>query len=87
MYRIKLHKRVVKFIEKRNPKERLRIKEKFLQLQENPYPSNPTIDIKKMQNSGYGFRLRVGDYRFLYDVFEDELIIYMEKADNRGDIY
>lgn len=87
LYRIKLHKRVVKFIESRTTKEKQRIKEKFLQLQHNPYPSNPQTDTKSMQNSNYGYRLRIGNYRFLYDVFEDELLIYIEKADNRGDIY
>jgi len=39
-----------------------------------------------MQNAN-GFRLRISDYRFLYDVVEDELIIYIENGDNRGDIY
>ena len=65
----------------------MKIKEKFMQLQQNPYPSNPTTDTKRMQNSTSGYRLRVGNYRFLYDIFEDELLIYIEKADNRGDIY
>jgi len=87
LYHIKLHKRVVKFIESRNPKDKLRIKEKFLQLQNNPYPSNPKTDTKSMINNNNGYRLRVGSYRFIYDVIEDELLIYMEKADNRGDIY
>ncbi len=87
MYRIKLHKRVVKFIESRNPKEKLRIKEKLLHLQNNPYPSNPQTNIKNMVNSNNGYRLRIGNYRFIYDVIEDELLIYLEKADNRGDIY
>ncbi len=76
MYSIKLHKRVVKFIESRNKKDKLRIREKLLQLQKNPYPSNILADIKNMKNSKNGFRLRVGNYRFLYDVIEDELIIY-----------
>lgn len=87
MYHIKLHKRVVKFIESRTPKEKQRIKEKFLQLQKNPYPNNPHTDTRHMINSTHGYRLRVGNYRFLYDIVEDELVVYMEKADNRGDIY
>ncbi len=86
MYKIILHKRVIKFINGRNLKEKQKIKEKFLLLQQNPFPSNYFIDSKKMQNHN-GFRLRIGDYRFLYDVAEEELVIYMEKADNRGDIY
>ncbi len=51
MYKIILHKKVIKFINRD------------------------------------GFRLRIGNYRFIYDVEENELVIYMEDADNRGDIY
>ena len=83
MYKIILHKKVIKFINSRNPKEKQKIKEKFELLQNNPYPVNFQIDSKKLQNRD-GFRLRIGNYRFIYDVVENELIIYMEDADNRG---
>jgi mRNA interferase RelE/StbE len=86
VYTIIPHKRVIKFINSRNPKDKQRIKEKFKQLQQNPYPSNMEIDSKKLQNQN-GFRLRISGYRFIYDVVVDELIIYIEKGDNRGDIY
>lgn len=86
MYKIIPHKRVIKFINSRTPKEKQKIKEKFELLQNNPYPSNYSLDLKKMQNSN-GFRLRIGDYRFIYDVVEEELLIFIEKGDNRGDIY
>ncbi len=33
------------------------------------------------------FRLRVGKYRFLYFVDEDEVVIVVEKGDSRGDVY
>ena len=81
-----MHRRVVKFIESRNPKDKRRIKEKLVPLQHNPYPSNPQIDAKNMVNYN-GYRLRVGNYRFIYDIIDDELLIYIEKGDNRGDIY
>ena len=86
MYKIIPHKRVIKFINSRTPKDKQRIKEKFLKLQQNPYPSNIEIDSKKLQNQN-GFRLRVGSYRFIYDIVDEELVIYVEKGDNRGDIY
>lgn len=86
MYRIITHKRVIKFINSRDSKDKHRIKEKFQLLQINPYPSNENLDVKKMKNNN-GFRLRVGDYRFIYDVADDELVIYIENGDNRGDIY
>jgi mRNA interferase RelE/StbE len=86
LYKIIPHKRVIKFINSRNPKDKQRIKEKFDLLQQNPYPVNSNIDSKKLQNKD-GFRLRIGNYRFIYDVIDDKLIIYIEQADNRGDIY
>ena len=86
MYTIVLHKRVIKFINSRNHKEKQKIKEKFLQLQHNPYPPNNEADIKKMVNKA-GYRLRIANYRFIYDVVDEELVIYMEEANNRGDIY
>ena len=86
MYKIIPHKRVIKFINNRNKKDKQRIKKKFLQLQQNPYPSNAKVDSKKLQNAN-GFRLRVGNYRFIYDIIDSELTIYLEQGDNRGDIY
>jgi len=86
VYKIIPHKRVIKFINSRTPKDKQKIKEKFQQLQQNPYPSNTEIDSKKMQNKN-GFRLRIGNYRFIYDIVDEELVIYIEKGDNRGDIY
>jgi len=86
VYKIIPHKRVIKFINSRNPKDKQKIKEKLQQLQINPYPSNNETDTKKMINK-IGYRLRIGNYRFIYDVVDEELIIYMEDANNRGDIY
>ena len=86
MYNIKYHKRVSKFINSRTTQEKARIKKKIDEIKQNPYPANSKADIKKLKNR-VGFRLRVGDYRFIYEVIDEELIIYMEHGDNRGDIY
>jgi len=86
MYKILLHKRVIKFINSRTQKEKQQIKKKFELLQQNPYPSNNSLDLKRLQNR-YGFRLRVSDFRFIYDIVDNELIIYIENGANRGDIY
>lgn len=78
-------KSVIKFIEKRVPKEKFVIEEKLKILKLNPYP-NDFLDIKKLSNSEY-YRLRSNYYRFIYEIIEDELVILMVKSDNRGDIY
>ena len=61
-------------------------KEKFDKLEINPYPSNSELDIKKLKNCEE-YRLRIGKYRFIYQIKNNVLIIIMEKADGRGDIY
>jgi mRNA interferase RelE/StbE len=85
MYRLISKKSVIKFIEKRVPKEKSVIEEKLKVLKLNPYP-NDFLDIKKLSNSEY-YRLRINNYRFIYEIIEDELVILMVKSDNRGDIY
>ena len=86
MFKIKLKKSVTKFLEKRPPKELKIILMKFESLKENPYPTNNKLDVKKLTNSSE-YRLRIGKYRFIYQIKDDLLIIVMEKADSRGDIY
>jgi mRNA interferase RelE/StbE len=86
VYKILLHKKVIKFISSRTIKEKHKIKNKFSQIEINPYPTNKQLDIKKLQGKN-GFRLRIGNYRFIYDVIDDELIVYMENANSRGNIY
>lgn len=84
-YRLILKKSVIKFVEKRNQKDRENINSKLKILKNNPYP-NSLLDIKKLANSSF-YRLRINNYRFIYEIIDDELIILMIDANNRGDIY
>ena len=42
-------------------------------------------NIKRLQNADYGFRLRMGDYRVLFDVVGDKILVH--KVGNRKDVY
>ncbi len=42
-------------------------------------------NIKRLQNADVGFRLRMGDYRFLFDVIGDRILV--QKVGNRKDVY
>lgn len=84
-YTLILRKKVIKFIEKRNPKDKQNINSKLKILKNNPYP-NSLLDIKKISNSNF-YRLRVNSYRFIYEIIDDELVILIVDGDNRGDIY
>jgi len=51
-------------------------------LEENPKP----IGSKNLKGRD-GYRIRVGDYRIIYDVFDTELIIDVVALGQRKDIY
>jgi len=42
-------------------------------------------DIKRLQNADVGFRLRMGNYRILFDVVDDTIVI--QKAGHRKNVY
>ena len=86
MYSIKFHKQVQKFIQSRTKQEKLRFKDKFQKLSENPFSTNQELDIKKMEGSNF-YRLRIRTYRFIFSIENSELMVFIEKAGNRGDIY
>jgi mRNA interferase RelE/StbE len=86
MYKIYLKKEVKKFIEKQDKSLKQRIKKAFKELERNPYPTNQSLDIKKLKSTEY-YRLRIGKFRFKYFIENDILVVTIEKADSRGDIY
>ena len=46
-----------------------------------------TLDIKKLQGYKKDYRLRIGKYRFLFVLENDQLLIYFYDADSRGGVY
>ncbi len=79
-YRIEIDKRAVKFILKQPKPQRERIFKAIYKL--------PAVgDIKAMQGYNGYFRLRVGDYRIIYTVNDDVLLVRVVEIGNRGDIY
>lgn len=84
-YSLILKKKVIKFLEKRTPKDKSNVDEKLKVLKNNPYP-NSLLDIKKLSSSNF-YRLRISDYRFIYEIIDDELVILMIDGDNRGNVY
>ena len=60
------------------------MRDRLDQIAEDPFAENPNVT--KLQNRP-GYRLRVGDWRAIYDIQEGELIILVLKVGSRGDIY
>lgn len=81
-YRILIKRSAAKEIERIDTRDRLRIIEKIRSLAANPRP----IGSKKLSGQEK-YRIRQGNYRILYQVFDDELIIQVVKVGHRRDIY
>lgn len=60
-----------------------RILDAVEQLVLNPYPPSCV----KLSGSDQAFRIRVGDYRVIYEVFQDVLMIEVIKIGHRRDVY
>ena len=61
--------------------------EKLEILRQNPH-GHPQLDIKPMQGAGESvYRLRVGQYRLIYQIYEGEMIIFLMTAGSRGGVY
>ena len=61
-----------------------RIRNRIEQLAQNPYA--PDNNITKLQGRE-GYRLRVGDWRVIYDLNDDQLIVLILEIGPRGSIY
>lgn len=86
MYKIILEKKVQKFLKKHQWEKIISIFwEKLHQLSQNPYDKN--LSIKPLLGQGNQYRLRIWQYRFLYEVNDSEIIITLFDAWTRWDIY
>lgn len=85
VYKLDVSKQVVKFLDKSEHRLRIKVITAFEQLCKDP--RSASLDTKAMINKKGHFRLRIGKYRFLYEIIDAELFIYVYKADSRGDVY
>jgi mRNA interferase RelE/StbE len=60
------------------------IREKLDQLAQDPHARNPNVT--KLQGRP-GYRLRVGDWRVIYELEDDRLVILVLKVAPRGGVY
>lgn len=78
-YNIKLTKKAEKFIKKQDKDTQKRIIKAIVEL--------PDGDIKKLIGMDELYRLRVGDFRIIFEKNDRELIIIVIDVGNRGQIY
>lgn len=88
MYNIVFSKSVKKFLKELDEKTFAAFLEKISVLQADPYKRDNNLDVKPLVNLPKGnYRLRIGNFRFLYEIKEKEIIIFFYKAGTRQSIY
>ncbi len=81
-YQVNLPKTVQKQLNILPQELKQRILKALVQLQEEPRPVN-SLQMK----GGQGFRLRIGDYRVLYDIDDGNKIVNLRRIGHRREIY
>ena len=82
-YEIQISKSASKQIKKLPSEIQERIQVKINSLAIEPRPDG----VKKLKGRENGYRVRVGDYRILYDVFDDVLLVIIVEVGHRSNIY
>ena len=87
-YEVKLHPEVVKALSRMSPELRSRITEALRTLKVDPFKSRSGTDIARLSGTKGRqdlFRLRIGDYRAVYEV--EKKTVYVTDLFHRGKGY
>lgn len=82
-YRVEFTTAAARQVRKLPRPARDRVLEAISGLRENPRP--PAA--KKLVGEQTAWRIRIGDYRVIYDVFDGELVVTVVRAGHRRDVY
>jgi len=81
-YKIEIKRSAVKEIENLPGKEIRAVLDKISSLADNPRPYN----CQKLSGREQ-YRVRCGNYRILYSIIDESLIVYVVKAGHRKNVY
>ncbi len=82
-YKIEFSRNATKILNKLEAKLALKILRSIRKLTENPRP----LFCKKLEDSKNEYRIRIGDYRVIYEIFDNKLLVYVIKISHRKDAY
>jgi mRNA interferase RelE/StbE len=81
-YSVEIKRSAAKELEALPPKDRRRVVSKIESLARNPRPSG----CEKL-SAQEKYRLRQGDYRILYEIIDQRLLVTVVRIGNRRDVY
>ncbi|MDR0324513.1 MAG: type II toxin-antitoxin system RelE/ParE family toxin [Oscillospiraceae bacterium] len=79
-YKIDFKKQAAKFIKGRTHTEQKRLLSEIYKLPNHKH-------VKKLEGYSNRYRLRVGNFRVIYDKLDEKLVILVVSVGNRGDVY
>ncbi len=83
-HNLEINKKVKKFLAKHQDIAVI-FYQKIYILHKNIYTKE--IDIKPLTWKKNHYRMRIGKYRFAYEIIKNKILIYFYDSDTRGDIY
>lgn len=82
-YRVEIARRALKSIAAFPRKEQQRVRAAIDLLADNPRPPGCVA----MVGEPHAYRVRTGDYRIVYEVFDDRLLVQVVRVGHRRDVY
>ncbi len=83
IYRIEWRSSAIKELKRIDKSTVPRIINAVESLAPNPRP----VDVRKLRGSERSFRIRVGDYRIVYEILDDSLVVFIVRIRHRKDVY
>lgn len=82
-YEVKIEKSALKSLRKLPEYERLKIMAQVRALTNNPRPSGHI----KLTGIDKTYRIRIGDYRIIYEIHDGILLVMVVRVDHRKNVY
>jgi mRNA interferase RelE/StbE len=82
-FRIEWKKSTRKDLRKLSADTAERIVEAVENLAENPFPNG----VEKLSGSEHAYRIRLGDYRIVYEVVAESKMVEIQRVRHRKDVY
>ncbi|MEH2064052.1 MAG: type II toxin-antitoxin system RelE/ParE family toxin [Nostoc sp.] len=82
-YKVEILKGALKQLKKLSPELQERIQVKIDNLATEPLPNG----VKKLKGKENAYRIRVGEYRVIYDIFDDILMVNVVEVGHRSKVY
>ena len=83
LYSIQYTESAARFLRELDSRIRIRISTRIAALAQNPFPPGN----RKLKGAERAFRIRIGDYRVVYDVLEDVVVVLVLRIGHRKDVY